>query len=833
MAEIGYNEEKKKVIDEQLIQAIEWVAEKLPGGFFIYKSDASQEILHVNSETCRIFGCDTREDFLKLTGGTFSGMVYPEDLDRVQSSIDNQIVKSTNGKMDYVEYRIRRPDGSVRWVDDYGHFINMPGYGEVYYVFISDITDKKQAEEQHNKALEQRVAALEELEHETAALNTIHEILGSGKWSMEFDERGEMTCVSWSSEFRRMIGYKGTEDFPDVLESWSDLLHPEDKARVLKEYRDTIADYTGQKRYDVEYRLLTKNRGYRWYRAIGKPTRRPDGTPITYVGMFVDITEQKRMDEELKNKQAQLEMALKEAQAANRAKTSFLSNMSHDIRTPMNAIIGFTDLALLDTGNQKLVEEYLQKIKASGEHLLSLINDVLEMSRIESGKIELNETPVNLPEVLRDLSTIIIGQVEGKQQELFMDAAGVENEDVFCDKLRLNQVLLNLVSNAIKYTPAGGKISVRIIQRESAVEGKAAYEIRVKDNGIGMTSEFAKKVFDAFERENTSTVSGIQGTGLGMAITKRIVELMEGTISVETEPNVGTEFIVQVNLRIQDGEKRKYRIPELAGVHALVVDDDYDTCDSITKLLTEMEMRSEWTLSGKEALLRAKHAKERGDHFGVYIIDWRLPDLSGIEVARKLRSQFGEQTPILLMTAYDWLAIRGEAEEAGINGFCNKPIFASELHAALLKVIGATDAQLENEKENTINNIDFTGKRLLLVEDMMINRQIALAILKMYGFEVEEASDGEEAVEKVQSVGAGYYDAILMDIQMPKMNGYDAARKIRSLPDEAATQIPIIAMTANAFDEDKQHALEVGMNGHIAKPIDRDILVETLKQFFT
>ena len=822
----------QKLLDDGLfVPAVQWVAEQMPRGFFIYKNDDTQEIIYANHAVYQIFGCANAAEFKELTGNAFSGMIHPDCYEEVMSSIERQINDVENKNLDYVEFKIIGKDGSIRWVEDYGHATYMQGFGDVYYVFIGDITEQHLASERYNKLVAQKMEVLKDLEFESSVIRTVHTMLGSGKWSMDFDENGQMTNVSWSDEFRSMLGYKSVEDFPDVLESWSALLHPDDKDRVLKEYWETIADTTGQKIYDVEYRLMTRDRGYRWYRATGMPTRRDDGTPITYVGLFIDITEKKLMDEELKRQHALLENALKEAQAANRAKTTFLSNMSHDIRTPMNAIIGFTNLALLDTGNQELMEEYLTKIKASSEHLLSLINDVLEMSRIESGKIELNDAPVNLPDILHDLATIIIGQVESKNQELFMDAVNVTDEDILCDKLRLNQVLLNLVSNAIKYTGSGGKISVRIIQKAPVSEGSAPYEIRVKDNGMGMTPEFAVKVFDAFERENTSTISGIQGTGLGMAITKRIVEMMNGTISVDTKLNEGTEFIVKLSFKVQQGRKKDYHIPQLNGVRALVVDDDYDVCDSTTKLLADMDMRSEWTLSGKEAVLRAKQAKERDDSFGVYIIDWRLPDLSGLEVARRIRNEIGDDTPILLMTAYDWLAIRDEAEDIGINGFCNKPIFKSELYESLVRVIGAVDEDDTEEAGIETVAVDFSGKRLLLVEDIEINRQIALTFLEMYGFTVEEAENGEEAVRKIDEVGGDYFDAILMDIQMPVMNGYDAARGIRALPEGKGATIPIIAMTANAFDEDKQLALAAGMNGHIAKPIDTDKLVEVLSKY--
>lgn len=338
----------------------------------------------------------------------------------------------------------------------------------------------------------------------------------------------------------------------------------------------------------------------------------------------------------------QRNMALSEAvcaaETANRAKSTFLSNMSHDIRTPMNAIIGFTTLAADNIGNQEKVQNYLGKILASSNHLLSLINDILDMSRIESGKIHLEETEVNLADVLHDVKTIISGQIQAKQLELYMDVMDVVDEDVYCDKTRLNQVLLNLLSNAIKFTPSGGTVSVRLAQLASPGKDSGLYEIRVKDNGIGMSEEFLNRIFDSFERERTSTVSRIQGTGLGMAITKNIVDMMGGTIQIQTKHGKGTEFIVRLPLRIQSVSHHSIKIKELEGLKALVVDDDFNTCDSVTKMLVKVGMRSEWTLSGKEAVLRAKQSMEIGDAFHAYIIDWRLPDMNGIEVTRQIRN---------------------------------------------------------------------------------------------------------------------------------------------------------------------------------------------------
>lgn len=516
-----------------------------------------------------------------------------------------------------------------------------------------------------------------------------------------------------------------------------------------------------------------------------------------------------------------------QAEESNRAKSTFLSNMSHDIRTPMNAIIGFTNLAIQSKESMERVQGYLAKILASSNHLLTLINDVLEMSRIESGKIYLEETECNLSEILHDLNTIIIGQIEGKQQELLMDAVDVINEDVYCDKLRLNQILLNLLSNAIKFTPSGGKISVQFKQKEEAPEGYGAYELRVKDSGIGMTQEFADKVFTPFERERTSTVSGIQGTGLGMAITKSIVDLMDGRIEVNTAPEQGTEFIIHVNFRLQETQREYTPIAELTGMKALVVDDDFDACDAATRMLLKLGMQSEWTLSGKEAVLRTKQSVSLNDAFGVYIIDWRLPDLGGVEVARQIRAIVGDSVPILIMTAYDWASIEDEARAAGVNAFCSKPMFMSDLQATLSKAIGQ-QVKIPESSEEPTETVDFTGKRILLVEDNELNREIAYEILTQAGFEVESAEDGSIAVEMVEKSVPGYYDLILMDVQMPIMNGYEATRAIRSLENKELASMVIIAMTANAFEEDKKAALDAGMNDHIAKPIDIEVLFEVL-----
>ena len=525
---------------------------------------------------------------------------------------------------------------------------------------------------------------------------------------------------------------------------------------------------------------------------------------------------------------AKLQVAVEKAESANRAKSTFLSNMSHDIRTPINAIIGFTTLALSNIDDTDRVKDYLGKTLASSNHLLSLINDVLDMSRTESGKSHLEEVEVNLSDVVHDLKTIVSGQIYAKQLELYMDAMDVTDEDVYCDKTRLNQILLNLLSNAIKFTPAGGTVSVRVRQLAGKVRGCGQYEFRIKDNGIGMSQEFAQKIFEPFERERTSTVSGIQGTGLGMAITKNIVDMMGGTIEVQTAQGKGTEFTVCVPMRAQTEQRPVEKITELEGLKALVVDDDFNTCDSVTKMLVKVGMRAEWTLSGKEAVLRARQSIEMSDVYHAYIIDWRLPDMNGIEVTRQIRS-LHDDTPIIILTAYDWSDIEVEAKAAGVTAFCAKPMFMSDLRETLMSALGQKPAdavqRLLPEK-----NADFKGKHILLVEDNELNREIAQEILREYGFLVDSAENGAVAVEKVSTAAPGSYDLVLMDVQMPIMDGYTATRKIRALDDPARAKLPILAMTANAFDEDRRNALESGMNGFLSKPIVIDDLVQELRK---
>ena len=588
------------------------------------------------------------------------------------------------------------------------------------------------------------------------------------------------------------------------------------QAVAREKLREELAE---KKTYYVNYRVMKDGKvKYFQMRAV-RSGKWEDGH-----GMVLGF---RSVDEEIRSemeKKELLENALMQANKASKAKSVFLSNMSHDIRTPMNAIVGFTSLAITHIENSEQVKEYLGKIMTSGEHLLSLINDVLDMSRIESGKMHLEEKPCRLPDILHGLRSIVQADIHAKQLELYIDAVDIFDEEIFCDKLRLNQVLLNLLSNSVKYTGAGGIVSIRIIERPGAPIGYANYEFHIKDTGIGMSEEFVAHIFEPFEREKNSTISGIQGTGLGMAITKNIVDMMNGTIEVKSEQGVGTEFIVSFTFRLNTDAKEPRDIPQLKNLRALVVDDDFNTCDSVSYMLQQIGMRAEWTLSGKEAVLRTHQAVTRGDIYSVYIIDWLLPDMNGVEVTRRIRKEMGEDVPVIVLTAYDWADIEEEAKEAGVTAFCSKPLFLSELRSCLHSIVNDKDDKGKSAEERK----NFHAGRILLAEDNELNQEIATAILEDAGFSIDIAGNGKIAVDMLEKSKPGYYQLILMDVQMPEMDGYEASKRIRALKDEKLSSIPIFAMTANAFEEDKQEALKSGMDGHIAKPIDIEKLFDTL-----
>lgn len=533
---------------------------------------------------------------------------------------------------------------------------------------------------------------------------------------------------------------------------------------------------------------------------------------------------------EQEEKVRQMEDALAAAESANHAKSMFLSNMSHDIRTPMNAIIGFSALLMRDAENPVKVREYTRKVTASSHHLLSLINDVLDISKIESGKMVLNISEFELADTVSAVDTVIRPQTNARKQTFDVHVSGLQHEQLIGDETRINQMLINLLSNAVKYTQEGGHIELRVTGEGLTAQNFQRLSIMVKDNGYGMTPEYCEKIFDAFTRAENSTTRKVQGTGLGMAITKNIVEMMNGSIQVESEIGKGSVFTVRLDLRIPD-ESADTRFWENNGIaRILVVDDELEVCENMMNLMADTGVRIDYALHGAQAVKMVRKAKEQQCGYDVILIDWKMPEMDGLETARKIRAIVSQDVPILVLTAYEWTQIEQTAAEAGISAFLPKPFFVANFRERLMQL--QTDRRKSLGQEEEKNENVLAGRHFLVAEDVELNAEILSEILAMQGVTCKVVENGELAVEEFVRTRPGLYDAILMDVQMPVMNGYDATRRIRSLRRPDAALIPIIAMTANAFTEDVKEALDAGMNAHVAKPVDPQQLSGTLSSFF-
>lgn len=515
----------------------------------------------------------------------------------------------------------------------------------------------------------------------------------------------------------------------------------------------------------------------------------------------------------------ELEQAREKALQATKAKSEFLSNMSHDIRTPMNAIVGMTAIAAANIDDKDKIQNCLKKITSSSKHLLGLINDVLDMSKIESGKMTLNMEMISLKEVMESIVSIVQPQIKAKNQSFSIDIRNMITEDVYCDSVRLNQVLINFLSNAIKFTPDGGSVQIVLYQELSPVgDNYVRVHIKVKDNGIGMSEEFKETLFNAFTREDNKRVHKTEGTGLGMAITKYIVDAMKGTIEVNSRQGEGTEFHVTLDMEKALVREEDMVLPDW---HMLVVDDDEQLCESAINSLKNIGINAEYVFDGESAIELVKKRYEERNDFQIILLDWKLPGIDGIETARRIRKQSGGDVPLLLISAYDWSEIEQEAKEAGISGFISKPLFKSTLYYGLKQFLEAEEPAKGDTSENNEDekNIELVGKKILLAEDNELNWEIAQTLLEARGMELDWAENGKVCVEKFNQSPVGYYDAIFMDVRMPIMTGYEATIKIRALEREDA-DLPIIAMTADAFTEDIQKCMDSGMNAHVAKPID-------------
>ena len=790
---------------EMKSRTLETLFTSLECGVMVHTLDGSQ-VLSINPAALEILGYSSREDMMAGGFHMMADSVLEEDkevLRQVITSLKNE------GDSASAEYRVRHPDGKVLHV--MGNIKLIRENGElVCQRFLLDVTEQKQKEQSERRRQEALIHALS-IDYNLVCFFDLetgegHALRITGCPYGDLDE-----AFSGPLELSQcMSRYIDNCVFPD----------DQDMMRETVSQDNLIQELSQRQIFYVNYRTNCKGAEDIRYFQMKVVRLDAEGESGRVVLGLRSIDEETKLELEKTNL---LKDALMQANRASRAKTVFLSNMSHDIRTPMNAIIGFTALAVSHIESRELVEGYLKKIMTSGNHLLSLINDVLDMSRIESGKLQLEEKPCSLPEILHGLRNIVLADVHAKQLELYMDTVDVVHENIVCDNLRLNQVLLNLLGNSIKYTGPGGMVSMRISEKPGAPEGFARYEFCIRDTGIGMSEEFVARIAEPFEREHNSTTSGIQGTGLGMAITKNIVDMMNGTIDIKSKQNVGTEFTVCFTFKLDGDVPESQTIPQLQNCRALVVDDDFNTCDSVTCMLQEIGLRAEWTLSGKEAVLRTRQAVMREDEYSVYIIDWLLPDMNGIEVARRVRKEIGEEVPIIVLTAYDWSDIEDEARSAGVTAFCSKPLFLSELRDCLQSIITEREDGGKAEEKPARR----TG-HILLAEDNELNQEIAVAILEEAGFTIDVAENGQAAVEKLESSQPGYYRLVLMDVQMPVMNGYEATREIRRLKNKKLSRIPILAMTANAFEEDRQEAIRSGMNGHIPKPINVDTLMEAM-----
>ncbi len=931
--------------NNDLTTAIEWIGDKIPGGFFIYRADSSMEILYVNNAVLRIFGCETEEEFRELTGNTFLGMVHPEDFDKIQKSIVRQITENEKEKTDYVEYRIIRKDGSIRRVDDYGHYAQLPGYGDVYYVFIGDITERHLMEIEKNRRTSIYKGLLDQLQRQAKCEDTLAAIrfnlttgtveYVSGPDPFPCDIVGYPTEPCKQARLNSMLVEGDREKFLDQFQeeklldlfyrgqpaasfvaycrrtsgkqcfvrfSRSVAINPETGDLILfgteTEYNnEKVSEILHKKVLGLQYDMVTYIVDNNYSVVIGDTEKIGKGSifPTQRSGVYMDYIRNQvipaasrasHLPDELEKAfspetiEAQLEHnpsytidltckidgetyfkrftyyvidkaakfflllksdvtdvlqrehernailadALKNAEHANAAKTTFLSNMSHEIRTPMNAIIGLNSIALKDPTLSLQTRENLVKIGQSARHLLGIINDILDMSRIESGRMTLRKEEFSFTHMLDQINTLIQSQCDSKGLHYSCQIGRDIDEWYFGDVMKLKQVLINILSNAIKFTENSGSITFKI-EKTAEFDGRSTFRFTVKDTGIGMDEAFLPKIFDTFSQENYSTGNSFGSTGLGMSITKSIVELMNGYISVRSQKGVGTEFIVTITLKNSENE-RKDSLISAGSLKVLVVDDNPDALEHAKSVLDEVGIAADTCCSGEEALqtINIHHAKH--DPYNLILLDRKMPVMDGFEVTREIRSRFGYDCTIIILTAYSWDDVVDEALTTGVDGFLPKPLYKNNVLGEFSYIINrrSNKARQENHKAS------LKGKRVLIAEDMLINAAILTELLTGKEIKVEHAENGKEALEMFAGHPEFYYDAVLMDVRMPVMDGLQAAHAIRDLVRHDSAVVPIIALTANAFDEDVQLSLQVGMNAHLSKPVEPESLFETMSE---
>ena len=960
--------------NENTIPVIEEIGRHMPGGFLIYKAEEPLELIYANHTVFEIFGCDDLEDFRSLTGYTFHGIVHPDDYMSVSNLLNEQI---SRGNMDHLEYRIIRKDGAVRWVDDYGHYTETEAYGGIFYVFISDITDKRKHMEEENRRLVEEVQSAAKLADLMASVASLLFNMPAMSFSKDAETGAYLACNQAFAEYvgkaspEEAIGhtdydffdpataarfaegdkkaltmdepYIFFEDVPDTAGNavrnlqttklkfkdssgrlctlgmcvdvteiarmksseakqqemeerlaLQETLLEEQRQRerqdsmivaLSSDYRsvyyvnldeDEAVCYQEDRRFAeapstgdhfsylkdfTEYAMNHVAEGYRdgflrfiqpdnirrellkqpviAYRFLELRDGQESFVMLRMAGVrhvedradhlvhaigvgFTDIDQEMRKS--MAQQQALIE-ALAAAEEANKAKTAFLSNMSHEIRTPMNAIIGLDSLALRNESLPAETVEYLEKIGGSARHLLGLINDILDMSRIESGRLVLRKEEFSFRNMIEQINTMVMSQCGEKGLKYECSLLGGVSDYYIGDDMKLKQVLINILSNAVKFTDAPGCVNL-MIERTAVYEDQSTLKFVVKDTGIGMDPSFIPKIFDSFSQENSSRNSKYGSTGLGMAITKNIVELMNGTISVESEKGVGSEFTVVITLKNCEhaGDATSYIKPK--DMRVLVVDDEEIAAEHARIVLDEAGIKSDTCLGGADALHMLELAHTKHEPYNLVLLDWKMPEMDGLEAARQIRSRYDKETTVIILTSFNWDEIMDEALHIGVDSFLAKPLFASNVIDEFERIARKNNMSLFKAKRRA----ELKDRHILLAEDVVINAEIMKEILKIRHIHIDHAENGRLALEMFERSDAGYYDAILMDVRMPEMDGLEATAAIRALDRGDARTVPIIAMTANAFDEDVQRSLQAGMNAHLSKPVEPEHLYQTLEE---
>lgn len=783
------------------------------------ENDTFEEVKVIESETSRKQGYyETLSEW--FCGFALAGNVYSDDIPEYMQFTSREVIlaKLAAGK-DKLSVRYRRKCGDeFRWVRM--TLCKSAEYTEEKKLLILYVEDIQEDMESARKIEQQQQRLVEQ--------GRIMESLVDMYFTCLYVDAKDNSYrrIYVVPEFEKYVAEKG--NMWDVVMAYtSQLVIPDEMDDFQKKFSmDYICEMLKkQNSYDYEY----------WAKMNGKSIccricailvdRAEDGTPHHIIVAMQNVTPQA---ESAAQTNALLRDAFSAAVAASSAKSEFVSRMSHDIRTPLNGIIGMTAIAGAHLDERERIAECLTKITGASKHLLSLINDILDLSKIESGKVSLSEEEFNLPEMLDNLLGMLRASVEERHHKLNIYIEGITHENVIGDKLHLQRVFLNLISNAIKYTPDGGEISLTFREVSSGSLNLGQYQFICEDNGYGMSEEFLQKLFEPFERADDERVSNIQGTGLGMTITRNIVNMMGGDILVESKVGQGTKFTVTFKMKLQ--EAIDGTVEELLNLSVLVVDNDQSICESACLTLAQLGMKGDYALSGEAAIEKVRQAHERQDDYFACLIDWQMPGMDGLETTRRINEAVGSNVPVIIISAYDWDDIEDEARKAGADSFISKPLFRSRLYEAFTEIPKAGEEKRMESQLEEFHRVDYSAKRVLLVEDNDLNREIAVEIISSTGASVESAENGKVAVNLFQNSEIGYYDMIFMDVRMPVMDGYEATRAIRSLSREDAGAIPIVALTANAFVEDIAKAKQAGMNLHMSKPIELEKLFEVMKK---